>query len=251
MRRIKVATWNIGGGILGESHQTHGLPNLTRHAAVLSECDPDIVCLQEAHIYATGVDQVATLATLCGYKYHVTREISPSHLAKDASLALGLLSKFPIVDQEYIEFPNPGYRNTGPNGEEWILFDKGFTTAKVEIGDGVLHVVNAHYFPFHYFNADPRDPRLTYVLDPLRDVLRQLEHSPAVACIDLNSPYIDELLPVALQIYQELIPRGSTTPKGVQQDYILGTRFARLLERLDPVQSHADHFMCMADIGLD
>lgn len=248
MMSVKAASWNIGGGILGESHQTTGTPKLDHHASVIDDCQPDVLCLQEAHVYSSGEDQVATLARMCGYKFHTTQRISPSHLAEGADLALGLLSKFPVISQDYTEFPNPDLRNTGPNGDEWILFDKGLTVAKLDLGQASLRVINAHHFPFHYFNADARDPDLAYVLAPLSTALRQCADENSLACIDLNSPHIDELLADELPLYQELMKRQSTTPKGVQQDYILGSRSLELEAHIQAVKSEADHYLCLAKL---
>lgn len=48
---LSIATWNIGGGITGDSHQVNGCPNLPYYADVLRQYLPDIVCIQEAHHY--------------------------------------------------------------------------------------------------------------------------------------------------------------------------------------------------------
>jgi hypothetical protein len=42
---IRFASWNIGGGILGESHQEGGKANLGYYVNFLREYKPDIVCL--------------------------------------------------------------------------------------------------------------------------------------------------------------------------------------------------------------
>lgn len=249
MHQLRVATWNIGGGILGESHQTEGTPNLEYHASIISQFKPDIICLQEAHVYSSGEDQVATLARLCGYPFYTTQRISPSHLAKNADLALGLLCSFPISHQRYTEFPNPNLRNTGPNGEDWVLFDKGFTETTIELDGDALSVINAHHFPLHYFNKDARDPDLGYILEPLHEAMRKLADSATLACVDLNSPYIDDLMPQELAAYRELMTRQSTTPKGVQQDYLLGTSKIELSKEISAVRTEADHFLCMSEIG--
>jgi endonuclease/exonuclease/phosphatase family metal-dependent hydrolase len=248
---VRVATWNIGGGILGKSHQIDGQPVIDYHASVLRTVSADIVCLQEAHVYQNGFNQVAHLAQLCGYEYSHTQPISPSHLAEDAQLSLGILSKHPIGPVTYTRFPNPGLTNTGPNGEHWILFDKGFTFCEIETPAQHIQLLHAHCFPLHYFGVNATDPQLDYVWAPLKTRLAELKDLPTVACIDLNSPDIDGLLPALRdQGYSECYRRGATTPKGIQQDFILKSRLfpSPLESRVQPTEG--DHAICSVSFTL-
>src|SRR5882724_11611618 len=125
---ISVATWNIGGAILGPSHQTGGKPQLDYYADILRTHQPDIVCLQEAHHYYDEhqPNQTQQLAKLTDYPHTVSVPISPSHLDPNAQLGLGVISRFPIQTHRYVQLPNPGLYATGPNGEQWVPFDKGY-----------------------------------------------------------------------------------------------------------------------------
>ncbi len=246
---MRIATWNIGGGILGESHQLHGTAALDYHAKVISDSQLDVLCLQEAHVYESGVDQVATLAEACGFNHWHSIPISSSHLAPDAYLALGVLSRFPIAGNTYLQFPNPGLESLGPNGERWTLFDKGLLRSEIQEPSSPFTLINAHCFPLHYFGVKATDPSLTAIWHPLRRTLEDAHTRRTLACVDLNSPDIDHLLPnLKLWSYSELLPRVPTTPKGVQQDFLLASADMGVPIKAEIVPTLSDHALCWADL---
>jgi endonuclease/exonuclease/phosphatase family metal-dependent hydrolase len=197
IRTITVATWNIGGGILGESHQSNGTQEIGYHSSILRKFQPDIVCLQEAHEFGSGtkVGQTAAIADNNDYPYHVAQRVSRSHLAHDAFLSLGILSRFPISDISYTQFQNLGLEATGPRGEKWELFDKGYLKCSIEVLGTTVRLINAHCFPLHYFGVSPTDPEFEGIWQGLRDDLRDnAKDKPTIVAIDLNSDAISPLL---------------------------------------------------------
>lgn len=250
-RVIKLATWNIGGGILGESHQENGRPTLDYHISVLKDYRPDVVCLQEAHSFDDQREgQSEYIARHAGYVHVYSHPISPSHMDDSAYLTLAILSRYPIEDPIYKQFPNPGLTSTGPNGSKWTLFDKGYVEARIDIASRRVGLINAHCFPLHYFGAHPTEPRFADMWEMLKtDLLAINELSPTLAAIDLNYEPVEELLGKVIgpQAYLNSFESTPTIPKGSQQDYILYDHSFQLLTTLVK-PTKADHSYCQVTI---
>ncbi|MFB7465167.1 endonuclease/exonuclease/phosphatase family protein [Streptomyces sp. NPDC056224] len=241
---IKLATWNIGGGILGASHQRGGIPSPDYYASVLRQHAPDVVCLQEAHDYlGRRESQPHYLARQAGYPHVVSFPTSASHLAGDASLTLAVLSRFPIGNAVYRQFPNPGRTGTGPGGEAWTLADKGYMITTVDVGGRQVGLINGHCFPLRYFGARATDPEFAGVWDMLaRDMLALKESGPAVVAVDLNHDPIEDVLNETLgrDGYINAFANTVTAAKGAKQDYILYAQGMGLLSAT-VIATESDH----------
>jgi hypothetical protein len=248
--RLTVGTWNIGGGILGDSHQLHGTAQLNYHISKIREWAPDILCLQEAHEFLDGdTGQAEILASAAGYKHIHTVPISPSHLDSAAQLSLSVMSSFEISNPRYTKFPNPGLSSHGPNGEHWVLFDKGYMTVTVKTDAADFTLVNAHCFPLHYFGVTATDPQFTTMWsDFARELIGISEGGAAIAAIDLNYDPIEDLISEIFSPdrYSNAFTRTPTIPKGSQQDYIVYTGSALRLEETAVIPTAADHHYCQA-----
>ncbi|WP_394617090.1 endonuclease/exonuclease/phosphatase family protein [Lentzea sp. JNUCC 0626] len=251
-KTLKIATWNIGGGILGESHQRDGTPMLDHHVSVLEEHGPDVVFLQEAHERpAPREGQVEHLARNAGYPHFASFPVSESHLEKNSSLALGVLSRFPISTAAYRRFPSFRLEAAGPHGTPWKLHDKGYVAGTIDLGSHPLGFLNAHCFPLHRFGHSPTEPRFAAMWEMLSaELLALCDAGPAVAAFDLNHEPVEEVLGEVLGPgrYTNSFT-GTTTPGGAQRDYILHspgvtTRAATVLD------TGSDHSYChvLADI---
>jgi hypothetical protein len=253
-KRLKLATWNMGGGILGESHQRNGTPSLDYYAAILKEHLPDVVCLQEAHDYHGREEgQVEYLAKCLEYPYFASFPTSESHLIDNASLALGVLSRFRIRDAAYRKFPNPQLETVSPHGESWKLHDKGYVVGSVDLGDRTLGLLNAHCFPLQYFGVSPTDPMFKRMRGMLTDALLAIgDAGMSFAGIDANHDRIGELLGGALRpgSYSSAFEGTPTTPKGVQKDHILYGHALRLLTTT-VAATESDHFFCQVSVLAD
>lgn len=245
--RLTVGSWNIGGGVLGASHQRNAPSNLDYYAKFLSDFSPDILCVQEAHSFGDSrVDQVLLLADLAGYEHSIEASVSPSHIDDDALFSLGVLSRFPIEDFRYEQFPRFEMSSVGPDGHRWSVHDKGFLVASLKVGNTPLAVVNAHCFPFHYFQISPVDERVAGVWQALDAALCNTAIEAAtVACIDLNCANLDALLPRALgeSGFRSAINDTPTTPKGLQQDFLLFDGNFRLTDS-GATETESDHSYC-------
>jgi hypothetical protein len=248
---LNIATWNIGGGIPGESHQRGGSPSLEYYASILSRHTPDIVCLQEAHeYYDSRESQSEFLARSLGYPYAMSFPASESHFTENAALALGILSRFPIRELTYRQFPNPQLEATGPNGEKWRLHDKGYVVGSIDLGGRALGVVNGHFFPLHHFGACPTEPAFAQMWSMLvRDLLSIGRDGLAVAAIDANYGNIGEVLAdvVLPRHYSAAFECTPTTSIGVQKDHILyGHAVTLVSTKVAPTES--DHSYCQIQV---
>jgi endonuclease/exonuclease/phosphatase family metal-dependent hydrolase len=221
---LELATWNIGGGILGASHQRGGTPSPDYYASVLRRHAPDVVCLQEAHDYfGSRESQPHYLARQAGYPHVELFPTSVSHLAGDANFALAVLSRFPITHTVYRQFPNPGRTGIGPDGEPWTLDDKGYLITRVDLGNHEVGLINGHCFPLRHFGACATDPEFAESWAMLvRDMLTLRESGPALVAVDLNHDPIEDVLKAALgrEKYLNAFPSG-TAVKGAKRDYVL------------------------------
>ncbi|MEE1838385.1 endonuclease/exonuclease/phosphatase family protein [Streptomyces sp. NPDC088190] len=246
---LKVGTWNIGGGILGESHQRGVCPSLETYVSVLEEYRPDVLCLQEAHDYqGRRAGQVEWLARRLGYSYFASFPTSASHMVENASLALGIVSRFPIRDAVYKQFPNPRLQVAGPNGDNWKLHNKGYVVGRIDLGSGTLGLVNGHCFPLHHFGISPMAPIFTRVWGMLAaDLLTVGAAGPALAAVDLNYARIRDVLVEVLRpgCYFNAFDGTPTTPQGVQKDYILYGHSIRLITTT-VAATGSDHSYCQA-----
>lgn len=251
-RPLVVATWNIGGGILGASHQrARAAPELNHHIGVLRTHRPDVVFLQEAHEYGDRVSQTQELAERTGYAHWVSYAVSVSHLIDGAELALGVLSRFPLRGLSFRALPAPRLESTGPRGEDWILHDKGYLVGRFELPDGAVHFANGHFFPLHRFGRNAADPQFAHQWRRFTDDLLEIDAAgPAVAGFDLNHFPIDEVLGEALlpgRFTGALEARTPTTPHGAQRDYLLCGHQTRVVST-GTASTLSDHFYCQVTV---
>ncbi|WP_413799869.1 endonuclease/exonuclease/phosphatase family protein [Streptomyces iranensis] len=247
---LTIGTWNIGGGILGESHQIGSSAELDYHMARIQDWTPDILCLQEAHEFRDGQPgQAGLIGKSAGLDHQEISPISPSHLDPSADLSLGILSRHEIAGTHYVEFPNPGLSAEGPNGQHWILFDKGYQITEIRLPHTSMTVVNAHCFPLHYFGAQATDTDFTSLwADFAEDLLQARNNGPVIATIDLNFEPIEEVLGDIFgeSGFRNAFGLTATTPKGMQQDYIIYSDSSVTLKETSVIQTEADHHYCQA-----
>lgn len=251
---VRFATWNVGGGILGPSHQRNAAPDLGHHAEVLRSHRPDLVCLQEVHEYDDGPSQTSELAALAGYPYSAAFSLSPSHLADGAALALGVLSRFPLYDLRFRRIAAPRLTARRPNGDVWVLHDKGYVLGRIEVPDRTaVHFANGHFFPLHHFGRSATDAEFSPIWRALSIDLLSLDAAgPALAGFDFNYPSLDQILGTALapgRFTAALPPQVRTTPHGLSSDFLLCGRHTQV-ESATVVRTSGDHFYCQVDVAI-
>jgi endonuclease/exonuclease/phosphatase family metal-dependent hydrolase len=252
--RLSFATWNIGGAILGESHQINGVPDLRYVASVISERSPGVVCLQETHEFVDGrPGQAAELAEMCGYPYFASRSVSDSHLVEGAFLGLSILSRAPIEKLAFRFAPNPALSAVGPNGKLWRLHDKGHLVARMITEAGRVSVINGHFFPLHHFGASASDPSFSSVWRALSQDLLRLDADgvPVVGLFDLNYGSVEDVLGEVLtaEAFSAAFEPGDMTELRSPGDQVLFNARARLLDRT-VVPTLSDHAYCEVELAI-
>ncbi|WP_344414573.1 endonuclease/exonuclease/phosphatase family protein [Pseudonocardia ailaonensis] len=250
--QISVGSWNIGGAILGKSHQRNGQPSLHYYIDLIEAERPDILCLQEAHEFVDGTPgQAIQIAKAAGFAHCVSQRLSRSHLADDAWLSIATLSRFPISDTRFRLFPRFELEAVGPDFRPWKLHDKGYIVSRVQLeGDIELDVLNAHCFPLHRFRTAATKASFRPVWQMLRNELFGLSQRNSVAAMDLNYPEPETLLGDSLgEGSFSLAFRSPTKPSGAQHDFILSSESLKIIgDRVLPTRS--DHSYCMADFQI-
>ena len=251
--RFSLATWNIGGGILGRSHQYGVEAQLDYYAGIVRGTRPDILCLQECHEYARFTNQARQLAESLGYSHFITSRLSASHLAAEAWLSLAVLSNFQITSHSFRQFPSYDLTSIGPNGHQWELFDKGYLILTLQIDESrELAVVNGHCYPLHHFDEQPTSRRFRPMWQMLRRDLQQLARdSLTVVALDLNYPAPEELLGDLLNpdLFRPSFLGVPTKPSGIQHDFIFyGPGMLCVDYHVEPTNS--DHSYCFAELEI-
>ncbi|MEU1853404.1 endonuclease/exonuclease/phosphatase family protein [Streptomyces sp. NPDC019990] len=249
-RRLLIGTWNIGGGILDASHRKDVPAQLGHHIARLRRARPDILCLQESHTFHDGrVGHAQEIAKALEADWCRVWPLSPSHLASDADLSLAVVSGWPLSAPRTVTFPNPGLTATGPDGDHWSILDKGYMIVEADVAGRTVRIANAHCFPFHYFGTSAAEPRFASLWDGLAEDLLTLARSgPTLVAIDLNHQPVENLLRRLFEtgVYRSAVDGTPTTPKGVQQDYILYAGADLRLSEVAVIPSRADHHYVQA-----
>lgn len=132
---------------------------LDEYARIISEQQPDIVSLAEVHLDdETHSEQVAKLAELLNLPHYDIQGADKSHLAEGKILGNAILSKYPITASDHFLIKAPAIEVDRPNGDHWVLHDKGAQTVQIDIGGRALSLTNLQYFPFHHFLRVGNDP---------------------------------------------------------------------------------------------
>lgn len=250
---LTAATWNIGGGILGESHQTNGTLELSYYSDRIRAIDADLIFLQECHHYeGHRGDQVEELATAAGYPHYHCFPLSDSHLAGDAMLSLGLLSRHTIESSITSHFPHFDVTTRGPNGRTWTLHPKGYAIHRLSTPAGPVRAINAHCYPLHHFGMSPTEPKFADLWSLLgQAVVGEADECATVVGIDLNSDKLEEVLnlrPGGQQILKATIRGRATKRSGAESDFLLYTPAKLELLRAYVATTDSDHSISVAHL---
>jgi endonuclease/exonuclease/phosphatase family metal-dependent hydrolase len=189
---MKIIYSNISGGLIFAG-QTYGemlfsKVSLEQYISYFKSKDADLLCLSEIHLESkTGSEMVKRLAHELGFPYHSSLTLSTSHLDTSKQLGMGVLSKYPIIKQEEFNIPSPKLEIDRPNGDHWVMFDKGGQRVYLDFEGKTIAIVNFSYFPFHHFGRSVDEPEFQELRSQLLSVLLGNADIPTIITGDFNT----------------------------------------------------------------
>lgn len=210
----------------------------------------DIITLQEVH----GSDrllQANEIARALGMTSVVFDVYADSHLEEGQALGQAIISRYPIVQREFVLFENPKLTMDAPNGGVWVMHDKGVTRCSLSVEGRMLDVATVHMPPFRKFGMDP----LAQEWSNFRaDYARKLSTQAPVALLqgDFNfdqstiEPFLPEFFKDGFQEYPQ---SDATTPKGRTYDHVVW-RGLSLQSQVVHSDVFTDHYPVVSEFTL-
>ncbi len=246
---MRIATWNIGGGFIHSGDETKfDVEDLNYFISELKKLKPDLVSLQEALFVENEQNQVVELGKTLSFPHVAYRVHSASHLKQGTSIALGILSKFPIISTEYLQLTNPLMEVTRPNGEVWLSQDKGFLQVTLKINGQPMRVLCGHNFPYHHFKRDFMHEEFNNIRGEIESIFLN-SRFPTIVAADMNYDDLRKAIPNVFSNGFVDVFNEPTIPKGVQQDHVIVSEHCTVND-YKIVKGKADHYLCYVDLEL-
>lgn len=255
MDHVRCATWNIGGGFMFTGDVQDGLSydeeNLFYFIDVLRQSEVEILALQEAHVDCRqSVSQVELIAESLGFNYSPSYGYGPSHIKEGNELALGVVSKYPIIESSFIQLPNPHLTVVRPGGQTWVSFDVGMQITKICLEGNELVFINGHMVPFHYFKRDFLDEEFAHIREEVSRIISQYKDLPVIVAADFNYYDVIKLFPELFEKYRftTCFSNEITAPGKEQQDHVFYSNHWNMVSYEIDSNVKADHYLCSADL---
>jgi len=255
---MKVISWNIAGGYQLTSKVKDAIgyekENLNYFIKRISEINPEIICLQEAHISKDKkINQSGIIAKALGYPFFTTYPYrgGESHIKPNHFLSLGTISQFPIVSHRYYKPPNPRLTIKRENGKLWRTLDMGMLVSEISLQGRIINIANIHLLALHYYKKNWKEKQFQNIRDFISNALVKLSEKPTIAIGDFNYANLKEIYPNVFTKgkYKEAFV-GDTTPEKGQQDHILFTKHWALKQTEVIKNVEADHYISFARLEL-
>lgn len=150
---------------------------------------PDVLCLAEAPL-DDGEGNSVFLSELAqklgGYEYKVYVN-DKSWIIEDKHYGTVILSKYPILEYESFNLPNPKLEVEHPDGSHWVMHDKGAQKALIDMSGKKVTVFSLHYFPVHHFKRRIEEEDFIPIRKALAKALTPYEGSESIVCGDFNN----------------------------------------------------------------
>lgn len=245
---VKVIFANILGGkkFLGSSYGETDFGDyiLDEYIDIFSTYQPDILALAEVHLedktHSAMVEEIAKKLNLPNYD---TQGTDKSHVTKGKILGNAILSRFAIKSTNHFVIEAPRIEVDRPNGDHWVLHDKGAQAVTLDIEGEDITIANLQYFPFHHFNRTMDEVAFASERQSLVDYL--VKSSATLVTGDFNNRNLS-----LVQAFPELFQAGfleaiktDTTIIGDNQqlDHILYDSSTVSVVRTEVVSTPSDH----------
>lgn len=229
---------------------------IDEYARIIGEQQPDIVSLAEVHLdNRTHSEHATKLAQVLGMPYYDIQGTDKSHLVEGKLLGNAVFSKYPITATDHFLIKAPTLEVKRPNGDHWVMHDKGAQTVRIDINRRTLSLTNLHYFPFHHFLRASNDPTFTPERNMLVDYLTKVEdRAVSIVTGDFNNKglTLKEAFPELFDTgFAEAIEADTTIMGGCQQfDHILYKPEQAYIVNAEIVDIPSDHFALKATVAL-
>jgi endonuclease/exonuclease/phosphatase (EEP) superfamily protein YafD len=203
----------------------------------------DILSLSEVHLEdVTHSQMVEHIAQALGLPHYSALALDRSHLDTSKQMGMAVISRYPIVRQEKFIIPSPKIEVDRPNGEHWVMMDKGGQRVVLDVDGRRIAVVNFSYFPFHHFKRRVDEPEFTDLRRQLLDVLRGNEKDvPTIITGDFNSKGLK-----VRQAFPELFANNALAQAVDVPTTVIGCD-----EQLDHILYQPDHFAATDSFAQD
>lgn len=253
MSNIKIATWNISGGVLSDVSENGYFDQekkkridesfLNEIIEIINEEKIDIISFQEI-ITTEDINYINKIKNNTNLKYSCYFELSECNLVKDTNCGIAILSKYPIIDIKKYKFKNPKLSKITSTGKVYFTYDKGCLLAKLLIDNREVCIITNHGFPFRRFNSTPEENI---------EVFRQFEEyilkfNNSIVTGDFNAENILELMP-KLKITKDIVFDEITTSDGKKFDNIIIDKSIKCINK-KIIKSLSDHYLCIAIIEI-
>jgi len=253
INRIKIATWNISGGVSKETDENVYFDQeksseidesfLNEISRIINEENIDIICFQEI-ITTERIHYIDKIVEKTNLKNSCSFELSDCNLVKDTNAGIAILSKYPINESSSKLFTNPKLSKTTSSGAIYGTYDKGCLVANIQAGDMVINVITNHGFPFRRFDSTPEAHMDIFA--EFYDIIR--DYDDMVVTGDFNAENIMKLLPNADEKLTGLFGEVTTTDGKKFDNILIDKKFKMVDKKL--VKSTSDHFLCIATIEI-
>lgn len=246
---MKVISWNIAGGrpINSNGLFDYQKENIKYFADEIEKLSPDIVCLQETHI--NNERSVSReLAELLSFKHLFDLSANhQSHIDSDYQLGMAILSKYPIMEQQQIQYPDAWFDLFWADGRKVTAppHHKYLQIAKVDN----FYVANTQLLPIHIFGSNYTKGEGATLANKIDDIITENLKEPLIFCGDFNFDNPSMILPKLFAKFHlsNALPATPTEPAGTKPDHILYSEQFKTVSA-DVIPTQSDHFLCFAEL---
>jgi len=252
---MKILSWNVGGEHRfrkaiqnGGEHDEGDKPYFLEQ---VRRVDCDIIGFQETHRVPEGERSfVDTMHDELAMNVTDVYAYGDSHIKKGCQLALATASKLPIIENKFIELPNPDLTIKRPNGDVWRTLDVGFLISELNTTNGKIYFLNTHLVPLHYFHRAVMEEVFADLRGEIEKIIMLYKNEPTILVGDFNYTNIREMLPQVFVEggFRDVFTHEETAPGKGQQDHILVSRHWDVQSHTIERDVEADHYPCVVEL---
>ena len=250
--KLKIATWNISGGIIQDTEESNYFDQgkkdtinedfLNKIIEIINTEDIDIISFQEI-ITTERINYINKIINNTQLKEYRYLELSPCNLVEDTNCGLAILSKYKIDNVDKLMFTNPKLSIVTSTGKTYYTYDKGSLLCSISVNDKIINYINNHGFPIKRFNSEPKDNMNIY--NEFSTFISKFKDTIVTGDFNLEEikDYI-QILNTKKEVFGEI-----TTINNRRYDNIFLDDCYKLINK-KMIEAYSDHFICIAEIEI-